>query len=130
VLLFFELLALVSSRVCNFNNVSVTALFRGRWMTIMAFCLYLNRRSLAVFMVGGGGDASAGNDVVVDLVCSLALTAALFQVNSSCKLSTRAQGFPGVVSSMPRATTTKEPLRASRCSECLTHFGGVCGVSS
>jgi hypothetical protein len=65
-------------------------------MTIMAFCLYLNRRSLAVFMVGGGGDASAGNDVVVDLVCSLALTAALFQVNSSCKISTRAQGFPGL----------------------------------
>ena len=75
-------------------------------MLLMAFCLYLKRRELADFMVGNGSsnsrkeDSSSsssssssnsniddaplpsnGNDAVIDLVCQLALIAALFQVD-------------------------------------------------
>lgn len=61
----------------------VSYIFGVGWMGVMALILYFRRRELATFMVGGGGGgaaevAEAGR--VVDLVCELALYAALFQV--------------------------------------------------
>jgi hypothetical protein len=50
-------------------------------MAAMALLLYFNRKALATFMVGSGNkDSGEETGAVIELVCQLALYAALFQV--------------------------------------------------